>query len=249
MNRRSLVFPAVLIAGCKSIPDRRKPEVRIAVGGRAALDFMPVYLASSLGFYRQEGVAVTIQDLASGSKALGLRPEDVRAAGVGVNFSMVAALEHGQVDAAVAGPLGMAILSKNARVRVLADCRNASGAESVLGTSNLPFGALMVVPKWARTHLDVVQRVGRATRRALRWIRAHPPQDVSNAMPQQYKGQDPAVYLTGVSDIQSAFSEDGLMPPEGPEHVLEMLKASEPRLITTRVDFTATYTNEFMRDR
>src|SRR5437763_5047880 len=70
MYRRSFVFPAVLLAGCKSVPQRRMPEVRIAVGGRAALDFIPVYLASSLGFYRQESVAVMMQNLASTPKAL-----------------------------------------------------------------------------------------------------------------------------------------------------------------------------------
>lgn len=292
MNRRSLVFPAILIAGCKRTPQQRMPEVRIAIGGRAALDFIPVYLASSLGFYRQEGVSVTIHDLASTSKAMqallggssdmvvgmydgalqmslegklvqaisvlerwppfglvvgaksavevraiadlkgrrvgvaspgssthrflnyllvrnGLRPEDVKVVGVGVNFSMAAALQHGQVDAAIAGPLGMALLWKNARVAVLADCRTASGAESVLGTSNLPSGVLMVEPKWARNHLNAVQRIGRATRRALAWIRAHTPQEISEAMPQEYKGQDPDVYLTAVRDIQAAFSKDG----------------------------------------
>src|SRR3954464_10418626 len=69
MYRRSFVVPPILMAGCRS-RQRTLPEVRIAVGGRAALDFIPVYLASSLGFYRQEDVAVTIQDLASGPKAL-----------------------------------------------------------------------------------------------------------------------------------------------------------------------------------
>jgi NitT/TauT family transport system substrate-binding protein len=329
MYRRPFVLGTIFIAGCMS-SERRIPEVRIAVGGRAALDFIPIYLASSLGFCRQEGVSVTIQDLASTPKALqallggssdmvvgmydgalqmslegksvqsiailerwppfglvvgtratevrtiadlkgkligvaspgssthrflnyllarnGLKPEDVKAVGVGVNFSMAAALRHGQVDAAIAGPLGMALLSKNANMSVLADCRTASGAEAVLGTSNLPAGALMIVPKWARAHSDAVNRVGRATRRALAWIRTHTAQEISDAMPQEHKGEDPGVYRTAVRDIQSAFSAEGLMPPDGPEHVLEMLQVTDGRAGTTRIDLLATYTNEFIRD-
>jgi hypothetical protein len=56
------------------------------------------------------------------------------------------------------------------------------------------------------------------------------------------------VYLTAVRDIPSAFSAEGLMPPDGPQHVLEMLKVTDGRAGTTRIDLLATYTNEFIKD-
>src|ERR1051325_587643 len=70
MERRSLLFTAILLVDCGSSSQPQSSEVRIAVGGRGALDFIPVYLASALGFFRDEGINVTVQDLASTPKAL-----------------------------------------------------------------------------------------------------------------------------------------------------------------------------------
>jgi NitT/TauT family transport system substrate-binding protein len=44
--------------------------VRIAVGGQNQLLYLPTTLARELGFYKDEGLAVEIQDFAGGSKAL-----------------------------------------------------------------------------------------------------------------------------------------------------------------------------------
>jgi NitT/TauT family transport system substrate-binding protein len=332
MKRRSFVFPAIVLAGCGPASQLRRPAARISVGGRAALDFIPVYLASALGFFRDEGVDISLQDLASTPKALqallggsgdmavggydgaiqmniegrpvqafvvlqrwppfglvvaaksarsvrtiadlkgrvvgvaspgssthrflnfllsrsGLQPSDVSAVGVGVNFSMAAAVKHGQVDAAVAGPLGMALLSKDSFPAILADCRTEEGAQATLGTSNLPASALMVQSEWARAHADIARRVGRATRRSLAWIQAHSPEDISNAMPQEYKGADSSVYLDAVRDIQPAFSADGLMPAEGPANVIRLLAVSDQRANSAGIDLLATYTNAFLESR
>jgi NitT/TauT family transport system substrate-binding protein len=330
MKRRSLVLPAILLAGCGSPQQRRRPAVRIAIGGRAALDFAPVYLAAALGFFLDEGVDVTLQDLASTTKALqallggstdlvaggydgavqmsiegkpvqaiavlerwpplavvlapqaagslrtikdlkgrvvgvaspgssthrflnyvlarnGLAFSDVSVVGVGVNFSMAAAVQHGRVDAAVAGPLGIALLAKQAAPATLADCRTEERAQATLGTNSLPSSALMVRPEWARSHAEIAHRVGKATRRSLAWIQAHSAEEIADAMPEDYKGQDSAVYLGAVREIRPAFSPDGVMPAEGPANVHEFLGVSDERARNARVDLLTTYTNEFVQ--
>jgi NitT/TauT family transport system substrate-binding protein len=332
VKRRSFVLPAILVTGCGSAPHLQRPEVRIAVGGRAALDFLPIYLASALGFFREEGVEVTLQDLASTAKALqallggstdvaaggfdgalqlsiegkpieaiavlerwppfavvvapqsarslrtipdlkgrvvgvsspgssthrflnyllarnGMALSDISAVGVGVNFSMAAAVQHGQVDAAVAGPLGMALLSKESSPAVLADCRTQEGAQATLGTTNLPSSALMVRPEWARRHPEIARRVAGAARRGLAWMQAHSAEDIGNAMPQEYKGQDTAMYLEAVRAIRPVFSSDGLMPADGPGNVQRFLAVSDQRARGATIDLLKTYTNEFMRSR
>jgi hypothetical protein len=65
-----LAVTTIVLAGCASSPHPETPNVRIAIGGRAALDFIPVYLAASLGFFREEGLDVTFQDLAGSAKAI-----------------------------------------------------------------------------------------------------------------------------------------------------------------------------------
>jgi NitT/TauT family transport system substrate-binding protein len=176
----------------------------------------------------------------------GLSPSDTTVVGVGVNFSMAAAIQHGQVDAAVAGPLGMALLSKQSSPAILADCRTEKGAQATLGTSNLPSSALMVRAEWARSHTDIVHRIGNATLRSLAWIQAHSPEDISNAMPQEYKAEDAALYLAAVRDIRPTFSPDGVMPPDGPANVHRFLGVSDDRARSANIDISTTYTNEFI---
>jgi NitT/TauT family transport system substrate-binding protein len=47
-----------------------KPNVHIAVGGKAALYYLPLTIAEQLGYFKDEGLNVTISDFAGGSQAL-----------------------------------------------------------------------------------------------------------------------------------------------------------------------------------
>src|SRR5262245_42283069 len=57
-------------AACNRAPQSGAARVRIAVGGQNQLIYLPTTLARELGFYREEGVDVELQDHAGGSKAL-----------------------------------------------------------------------------------------------------------------------------------------------------------------------------------
>jgi len=73
MQRRSVVLlgagalaaPALLRA---QVPE--KPRLTIAVGGKNLLYYLPLTIAESLGYFKAEGLDVTIVDFAGGSKAL-----------------------------------------------------------------------------------------------------------------------------------------------------------------------------------
>lgn len=330
MKRRSLVvLPAILLGGCWSARQQYRPAVRIAVGGRAALDFIPVYLASKLGFFRDEGLDVSLEDLPSTPKAFqallggsadlvtggydsaiqmnlqgksieaiavlerwppfvlvvapqfapsvrtiadlkgrqvgvaspgsathrflnyllvknGLSPSEITPVAVGVNFSMAAAVQHGKVVAAVAGPLGLELLSKSSPV-ILADCRTEHDAYEALGTSTLPSSSLMVAADWAHSHPELVRKIGTATRRSLAWIQRHSPEDIGRSMPQEYKAEDPALYVAAVRDIRPIFSPDGLMPSAGPANVQRFVSFSDQRARTVKIDLSSTYTNQFIQ--
>lgn len=47
-----------------------KPRVHIAVGGKAALYYLPLTIAEQLGYFKAEGLEVQISDFAGGSQAL-----------------------------------------------------------------------------------------------------------------------------------------------------------------------------------
>jgi sulfonate transport system substrate-binding protein len=67
-------FVLTLPAGCRQSRDRADggsaTTVRIAVGGQNQLIYLPTTLARELGFYREEGLEVELQDHAGGAKAL-----------------------------------------------------------------------------------------------------------------------------------------------------------------------------------
>ena len=47
-----------------------KPKVTLAVGGKNLLYYLPLTIAESLGYFKAEGLEVTIADFAGGSRAL-----------------------------------------------------------------------------------------------------------------------------------------------------------------------------------
>jgi NitT/TauT family transport system substrate-binding protein len=56
----------VTLIGC----DPRSDTIRIAIGGQNQLIYLPTTLASELGFYKEEGLDVELQDFQGGAKAL-----------------------------------------------------------------------------------------------------------------------------------------------------------------------------------
>src|SRR5258708_28439206 len=47
-----------------------KKDVHIAVGGKASLYYLPLTIAEQLGYFKEEGLSVTISDFSGGSQAL-----------------------------------------------------------------------------------------------------------------------------------------------------------------------------------
>lgn len=73
MQRRQLIAGGVIAA---SLPHwaltqtLEKPKVTVAVGGKNLLYYLPLTIAEQLGYFKAEGLDVTIVDFAGGAKAL-----------------------------------------------------------------------------------------------------------------------------------------------------------------------------------
>ncbi len=76
MQRRSLVLAATSLISLASMPAAvraqavEKPRLTLAVGGKNLLYYLPLTIAESLGYFKAEGLEVTIADFAGGSRAL-----------------------------------------------------------------------------------------------------------------------------------------------------------------------------------
>src|SRR3989442_14229211 len=75
-----------------------KTSVKIGVGGRAQIVYIPLTLADQLGYFRDEGISVKIDDLKAGAEAL----KAMLSGSVGV----VPGFYEGAIRAQTEGPLG-----------------------------------------------------------------------------------------------------------------------------------------------
>jgi NitT/TauT family transport system substrate-binding protein len=70
----SLVFfvlaGLISVSGCARRSGTGGAKVRLAIGGQSQMVYLPTTLAQELGFYRDEGLDVDLQDFPGGSKAL-----------------------------------------------------------------------------------------------------------------------------------------------------------------------------------
>src|SRR5947207_501999 len=68
-----VVIVATLLTACGRSGERGvsgSARVRIAIGGQNQLIYLPTTLAEELGFYKDEGLVIELQDFAGGAKAL-----------------------------------------------------------------------------------------------------------------------------------------------------------------------------------
>jgi NitT/TauT family transport system substrate-binding protein len=74
-NRRRATYAlvvgvTVLAAACTRSAPGAGPHVRLAIGGQNQMVYLPTTLAQELGFYKEEGLDVELQDFQGGAKAL-----------------------------------------------------------------------------------------------------------------------------------------------------------------------------------
>ena len=295
-------------------------EVRVAVSSEA-ITLLPVHLAQSLGFYRDEGLTVTLTQIASASKSLdalrdgsinvalgttvpiqmapegrslqgflvlysrtnaivavspgaavkafadlkgrrvgvsnlgsgsqillnyvlsvnGLQPGDVKAVAIGVGAPALAAVEHGDVDAALL--LGGAIdglLKAHPDTTILADMRTAEGSRRIFGAADFPGSLLIAEESWLKANPDTARRFVRAVKKAMRWMGEHSPEEIRSQMT---AGE---ADVQTIREFQQMLSPDGAIVPGSPELMYKVLAASLEKVRGAHVDLSKAYTNEYL---
>jgi NitT/TauT family transport system substrate-binding protein len=303
-------------------------EVTLAVGGAAAIVYLPTTLAQQLGYYEEEGISANIQDFDGGSEALqavlggsadvvsgfydhtiqmaaknqdltafvtmlrypglvllaspnsegvesvedlaggvvgvsapgssthlflnyllskqDMSQDAVSVTGIGTTGTAIAAMEQGDVVAGVlVDPAVSQLRSRNPDLTVLADTRTQEGVQEAFGTDSYPASVLYARDGWIEENPETAAGLARAIQRTLQWIQEHSPEEIVEQMPPQYR-EEQDIYLEAVENTMAMFSPDGLMQPEGPEAVLEVLSLSVPEVGDAEIEVDDTYTNEFV---
>ncbi len=176
----------------------------------------------------------------------GVDPNSVGVIGVGLGGSAVAAMEQGQIDAAVMLDPAVTILSdKYKDLRILSDTRSQKDTLSVFG-GEYPGGALYTKAEWIAAHPKEVQGMATAIIATLKWIHSHTAEEIADKMPAEYVGKDKAIYIAALKNTLPMYSNDGKMDPKGAAAVLAVFSQSSPDVAKAHIDLSKTYTNKFV---
>jgi NitT/TauT family transport system substrate-binding protein len=175
----------------------------------------------------------------------GVSASDVKVLSIGTLATAVAAIEHGQVDAAVLNEVEYLMLRKRGVApAVLVDGRGPENSKRVYGVREYPTAVLLATGPWLAQHADTARRIVRAIDSTIRWMRGQSPASVAAKIPSQYRG-DPDIDVAALSTVLPMFSESGRMSAEGADAVKRVTSVSLDSIRNSTFDLSRTYTDEF----
>ena len=179
-------------------------------------------------------------------KKNGVNPADTAVIGVGLGATAVAAMEQGQIDAAVMlDPAVTVLQGSHPDLKILSDTRTQKDNQAVFG-GDYPGGSLYATTAWVASHEKEAQALTNAIVNTLKWIHSHSPEDIMAKMPAELVGKDKALYLAALKNTIPMYSETGLMDPKGAAAVLAVFSESSPEVAKANIDVGKTYTNKFV---
>jgi NitT/TauT family transport system substrate-binding protein len=176
----------------------------------------------------------------------GVKVSEFTSVPVGAGSTFISALESGAIDGGMTtDPTVATIMSKNAG-HILLDMRTPRGSADALG-GPYPSASLYMQTDWVNSHKDTVQKLANAFVKTLKWMSAHSASEIADKMPADYAKGNKTLYAAAIESTLPMFTDDGVMPQNGPETVEKVLKAFNPNLQNTDVDLSKTYTTEFVK--
>jgi NitT/TauT family transport system substrate-binding protein len=218
---------ALVSAGVKTVADLRHKTVGVSSVGSPSQFYLNQILISA-----------------------GMKPSDVSTASVGMGATATAAVEHGQVDAAVL--FGSAVTTLQARhpdTVILADARTADGLRAVFGVDDYPASCLLTRRDWLTKNPETARKIARAILRSLAWIRGHSAEEILAQVPAEFRVGDPAAELAAIRLAQPMYSVDGRISAASADAVRKVLAGSLDRVRDARIDLTKTYSYEYLPGR
>jgi NitT/TauT family transport system substrate-binding protein len=179
-------------------------------------------------------------------KKNGVDAASVAVIGVGLGATAVAAMQQGQIDAAVMlDPAVTVLQGGHPDLRILSDTRTEHDNRAVFG-GDYPGGALYATTAWIAAHEKEAQALTDAILATLTWIHAHSAEEIMAKMPPEIVGKDQALYVAALKNTLPMYSLTGLMDRRGAEAVLAVFSESSPEVAKANIDVSKTYTNRFV---
>lgn len=176
----------------------------------------------------------------------GVDSNSVAVIGVGLGGSAIAAMEQGQIDAAVMLDPAVTVLAGQFKdLRILSDTRSQKDTLAVFG-GEYPGGALYAQGDWIKAHQKEVQAMTNAIVSTLKWIHSHSAEEIADKMPPELIGKDKPGYIAALKNTMPMYSETGRMDPKGAAAVLAVFSQSSPAVAKANIDVSKTFTNAYV---
>lgn len=175
----------------------------------------------------------------------GLKPTDISVIGIGQGNTVVAAVEHKQVDALANVDPTITILENRGLIKILADTRTEQGTRDIYG-GEYPFATLYTKWDFIERYPETTQRLVNAFVRGLRWMQGKGPEEIAQILPESYFAVDKDLYLKALANSLVMFSPDGRFPETAPQTVFTVLSLFDEQVAKANIDLSKTYTNYFV---
>ena len=179
-------------------------------------------------------------------KKNGLDPTSAAVIGVGLGATAVAAMEQGQIEAAVMLDPSVTVLQgSHPDLKILADTRTQKDTLALFG-GEYPGGALYTTTAWIKSHEKEVQALTNAIVNTLAWIHSHTPEEIMAKMPEGMVGKNKELYLAALKNTIPMYSQTGMMDPKGADAVLAVFSEGSPEVAKANIDVSKTWTNKYV---
>jgi len=200
-----------------------------------------------------KGKSVGVTDLGSGTDDLTrylatvnhLTTQDFTRVGVGAGSTFVSALQNGKIICGMTTQPTVTAIEKKKIGYSAIDLATTDGVQKALG-GTWPAASVPANADWVNSNKDTVQRVVDALVATLHYINTHSAADIADHMPPAFVSNGVVTrddYISALTQDKGQFLPDGLMPPNGPQTVMDTLKLVGK--VKTNVDLSTTYTNDF----
>ena len=175
----------------------------------------------------------------------GLKPDDAVFIGTGSGGTVVAAVQHGEVDGISNADPMITKLDRDGAIKVVADTRTLEGTTKVYG-GPYPAAVLYTPAAFVEKNPNTIQAMVNAFVRGLKWVQAHNAEEIAKMMPEEYMLGDRPLFVEAIKANHDAYSPDGRFLKNGPETALKVLQAFDPNVQNAKIDLAKTYTDKFV---
>ncbi|WP_025659619.1 ABC transporter substrate-binding protein [Rhizobium sp. IBUN] len=177
----------------------------------------------------------------------GLDLSEITSVPVGAGATFIAAMQQDKIQAGMTTEPTITRLLKTGEASILVDMRTMENTRAALG-GTYPAASLYMETSWVEEHKDEAQKLANAFVKTLKFINTHSGAEITEKMPKDFYVSDKDGYIKALDGGKAMFTADGVMPKDGPETVLAVLKGFSKSLKDKQIDLSKTYTTEFVQN-